>query len=540
LRHSKGLLAFLAITTVLPLVYLTYPLTAYASNITITPTSGTVSTSIHISGNGFSGRLATVYWDSQILLNKIPISETGELTFDLKVPAACKGGHIIKITDDSNWTDSTASAIFAVLPGITLFPDVGLPSTPVMVTGNGFACFEKDIKVTWNKTVLPIAATANQFGAWSTSFDPPEFAKGEYYIGAFSNSTKASEIGEQKFIIGPFAKMEPDSGPVGSAITIDGFGFRTSEDGITITWDNKIYVCNLVAGVKGTFNKTLNIPPATQGHHLVGVYGSDFTPKGIIPTMDFNITPNVQLLPASGNRGTRVTVNGTGFSKGETINLSYEGSILNTNVVTDDQGSFSIDFTVPPSADKENKITAAGTAGNSAEALFIVDKVTPPAPTLISPQSGTKLEAFDSAGAVFLGTAKQLIGIISFRNSGEGLGGPHITFDWSNINIQGKTTYTLEIDNNSNSSSPALIRKGLVASEYTLSKDDVLNVGSYSWRVMAVDDIGNEGLWSDAGQFEVIPMSNQVFIASMVIPLVFIGVLVGLAILTWQRYKSKR
>jgi len=541
LAHSKVLLALLAIIIVLPFIFMASPVPVHASNISIGPASGTISTSIHINGNGFSGRLATIYWDNQIILSKVPISETGELTFDLQVPPACKGSHTIKITDDSNWTSSTASATFTVLPGITIFPRIGWPYTSITVTGNGFACFEKDIKVTWDKTVLPISAAANQFGIWSINFEAPESAKGEYYISAFSSSTDASEIGEQKFIVGPFAKMQPSSGPVRTEITIEGFGFRTSEDGITITWDNQIILCNLIAGTNGVFDTTLNIPPATQGLHLVGVFGSDFTPKGIIPDMDFNVVPNIQLQPPSGNKGTRVSVNGTGFIKGEAVTLSFEGTSLNINIVADDKGSFSIGFDAPQSAVKENKVKAIGTTGNSAETLFIIDKVTPPAPSLVSPTQGAELEVFDSVGDVFLGTTKQLIRIISFRNSEQRKLGPSdIKFDWSDIKVQGKTTYTLEIANGNDFLSPAVLKKELVDSEYTLSRDDILTIGSYTWRVMAVDDIGNEGLWSDADEFEVIPMSNQVLIMSLVIPLVSIGVMVGLATITWRRYKARR
>ena len=540
MAHSKVLLAFLAIIIVLPFLFLASPVPVRASNITIAPTSGTVSTSVHVSGDGFSGRLATIYWDNQIILSKVPISETGELTFDLQVPPACKGSHTIKITDDSNWTSSTASATFTVLPGITIFPRIGWPYTSITVIGNGFACFEKDIKVTWDKTVLPISATANHLGVWSVNFDAPEPAKGEYYISAFSSSTDASEIGEHKFIVGPFAKMQPSSGPVGTEITIEGFGFRTSEDGITITWDNQIILCNLIAGTNGVFDTTLNIPPATQGHHLVGVFGSDFTPKGIIPDMDFNVVPDIQLQPPSGNKGTRVTANGTGFIKGEAVTLSFEGTSLNINIVADDKGSFSINFEAPQSAVKENKVKAIGTTGNSAETLFIIDKVTPPAPSLVSPTQGAELEVFDSVGDVFLGTTKQLIRIISFRNSEQRKLGPSdIKFDWSDINVQGKTTYTLEIANGNDFLSPAVLKKELVDSEYTLSRDDILTIGSYTWRVMAVDDIGNEGLWSDADEFEVIPMTTQVLIMSLVIPLVFIGAMVGLAIIAWRRYKAR-
>jgi len=541
LASSKVLLVFLAIIIVLPFIFMASPVPVHASNISIGPASGTISTSIHINGNGFSGRLATIYWDNQIILSKVPISETGELTFDLQVPPACKGSHTIKITDDSNWTSSTASATFTVLPGITIFPRIGWPYTSITVTGNGFACFEKDIKVTWDKTVLPISAAANQFGIWSINFEAPESAKGEYYISAFSSSTDASEIGEHKFIVGPFAKMQPSSGPVRTEITIEGFGFRTSEDGITITWDNQIILCNLIAGTNGVFDTTLNIPPATQGLHLVGVFGSDFTPKGIIPDMDFNVVPNIQLQPPSGNKGTRVSVNGTGFIKGEAVTLRFEGTSLNINIVADDKGSFSIGFDAPQSAVKENKVKAIGTTGNSAETLFIIDKVTPPAPSLVSPTQGAELEVFDSVGDVFLGTTKQLIRIISFRNSEQRKLGPSdIKFDWSDIKVQGKTTYTLEIANGNDFLSPAVLKKELVDSEYTLSRDDILTIGSYTWRVMAVDDIGNEGLWSDADEFEVIPMSNQVLIMSLVIPLVSIGVMVGLATITWRRYKARR
>jgi hypothetical protein len=541
LASSKVLCALLAIIIVLPFLFLASPVPVHASNITISPASGTVSTYVHVSGDGFSGRLATVYWDNHNLLSKVPISETGELTFDFQVPTVCRGSHTIKITDDSNWTGSTASATFTVLPGIEIFPHIGRAYTSITVTGNGFACFEKDIKVTWDKTALPISAAANYLGVWSVNFDALETAKGEYYISAFSSSTDASEIGEHKFIIGPFAKMQPSSGPVGTEITIEGFGFRTHEDGITFTWDNQIFLVNLIAGTDGVLNATLNIPPTTQGHHLLGLFGSDFTPKGVIPDMDFNVIPNIQLEPPSGNKGTKVIVNGTGFGNSEAISLSFEGTNLNINIIADGRGSFNTSFMAPQSAAKENKVNATGAAGNTAEAVFIIDKVTPPAPSLISPTQGTKLAVFDSVGDVFLGTAKQLIKLISFQNSDKRvLGTPDVTFDWSDIKVQGKTTYTLEITNGNDLSSPTVLKKGLVDSEYTLSGGDTVTVGSYTWRVMAVDDIGNEGLWSDAAEFEVIPMSTQVLIMSLVIPLAFIGAMVGLAIIAWRRYKARR
>jgi len=494
---------------------------------------------VHVSGDGFAGRLATVYWDKQVIVTKVPIADTGELAFDLQIPTACKGSHTITVTDDSHWSNSTASDTFTVLPGIELFPRIGQIYSTITVIGSGFSCFEKDIKVTWNKTVLPISGTANDLGVWSVNFDVPAPTKGEYFISSFSSSTDASEIGDHQFIVAPFAKMQPSSGPVGTEITIEGFGFRTSEDGITITLDNQIILCNLIAGTDGVLHTSLNIPPTTQGHHLIGVFGSDFTPKGLIPDMDFNVLPNIQLQPPSGNKGTKVTVNGTGFIKSETITLSYEGTDLNSNTVADDKGSFSTNFVAPQSATKENKVKATGTTGISAESVFIMDKVTPPAPVLVSPQRGAKLVLFGSVVDVFLGTAKELLGMISFQNSNKrGLEPPRVSFNWSDGQVQGKTMYTLEIVNINNSSSAAVLKKGLINSEYDLSRDDAITLGSYSWRVRAVDDIGNEGLWSEANTFEVIPMSNSVLILSLLIPLVFIGGMAVLCIIIWRRHKA--
>lgn len=540
LIHSRLLFTFLAITIVIPATLLTYPTPTYASNISITPAAGIVGTTVHIDGNGFSGRLGTVSWDNQTTLTKIPINDAGELSFDFKIPTDYKGSHIIKITDDSNWTNSTASSAITILPSISIFPSASRSYSLITVIGNGFSRLEKDIKITWDKTVLPVSATANLLGAWSVTLEPPP-DKGEYYISAFSSSTDASEIGEHKFIAGPFATMQPNSGPVGTEISIEAYGFRASEDGVTITLDNQIILCNLIAGTDGVLHTTLNIPPATQGHHLVGVFGSDFTPKGVIPAMDFNVVPNIELSPASGNKGTKVTINGTGFVKGELISLNFEGTSLNTNAIADDNGSFTSSFISPQSAVKENKVRAKGTNNNSAETLFVIEQVTPPAPTLIFPGQGDELHAFDSTGAVFLGAATQLFQMASFQDSKQpGISLSNVKFNWSDSNTQGEITYTLEIANGSDFSSPAISKSGLRESEYTLSKNDKLTIGSHSWRVVAEDNMGNQGTWSTPQEFEVIPMSNQVLIMALVILFVFIGAVASLGTILWRRHRSRR
>jgi hypothetical protein len=540
--HSKVLSLFLALTFTLLLILLVSPAPVYAVSISVTPTAGTVGTSIQINGNGFSGRLATIHWDDQIVLSKIPISETGELTCNLKVPSAPRGDHVIKITDDSNWTESTASTIFTVLPGIKTPPSVG-QNANVIVTGNGFADSEKGIRITWDGTVLPTASTtANNLGTWSINFKVPETNRGEHFISAFSNLTATSEIGEHRIIVAPFAKVWPTSGPVGTKIAIDGFGFRTGEDGITITWDGEIILCNLVGGPDGSWSATLNIPPDTKGHHIIGVYGSSFTPKGIVPDTDFEIVPHIGLQPTSGNKGTKVIVNGSGFVNNEAITLNFEDNSLNVKTVADNTGSFSAVFLVPQSTLKNNRIQAIGSAASSAEAIFITEKIAPPTPTLLAPQQGAKLENFNSVGDVFLEPVKLLVGIATFGDSRQyGFGSPIATFDWSDTEVAGgKVNYTLQISYGDDFSSQVLLKKNLVDSEYTLSQNEISTNGLYSWRVKAVDDIGNESQWSEVWKFDLIRLSNQTLILSIIIPILVIAVILAVGILTWRKHKTTR
>jgi len=533
------ILRLLAIVFFITFLFLWPAIPVHASNIAITPTSGATASIVHISGYGFSGHEATIYWDRQATLNNIPISERGELNYDYQVPTDAKGAHTIKITDDSNWDAGIATATFTILPAISIFPTIGRPYASIIVTGTGFGRLEKDIKITMDKSVLPTPISANYMGTWSANIDAPGPNKGEHFISAFSASTTAAEVGDHKFIAGPFASINPTSGPVGSEISIDGCGFRTSEDGITITWDNQIIFMNFIAGFDGILHTTFTVPATTQGHHLVGLFGSDFTPKGVIPDMYFNVVPNIELQPASGNKGTKVTVNGTGFAKGETINLSFEGNSLNIDASTDDHGSFTTNFLAPQSANTENKVKAQGTTGSSSEAIFVIQRVTPPAPTLVYPEPGSTVAAFNSTGAVFIGAAKQLFRVLSFSSNGRvPMGLSDETFQWSNDNNKGNKTYCLQIANNGDFSSPILSKEGLTSTEYTLSDGEVLSIGKHSWRVRAVDEIGNEGSWSEARQFTVISMSAGILIMSLTIPLLFIGVAIAVGIVIWRRHQA--
>lgn len=214
---------------------------------------------------------------------------------------------------------------------------------------------------------------------------------------------------------------------------------------------------------------------------------------------------------------------------------------LDIKATAGNEGSFSAAFEVPQSKVQDNNVKATGNMGDSAEATFITEKIAPAAPKLLSPKQGAKLEMFPSAGDVFLETAKRLIGIIALRNSRQqSFGAARTTFDWTDIDDLGNVSYTLQIARDGDFSSPALAKEGLADSEYTLSKEDSLARDIYSWRVKAVDDIGNESPWSEAQEFELGSISTRVLVISLAIPVFLIAAIVAIVILTWRVQRIKR
>ena len=70
------------------------------------------------------------------------------------------------------------------------------------------------------------------------------------------------------------------------------------------------------------------------------------------------------------------------------------------------------------------------------------------------------------------------------------------SLDWSDVSAASAVTYHLQIDNNSDYSSPLLTKVGLTSSQYALTTGEALAPGVWYWRVRAVDGAGNASAWN--------------------------------------------
>lgn len=329
-----------------------------------------------------------------------------------------------------------------------------------------------------------------------------------------------------------------------------------NEDGITITWDNVIIATNIRAEVDGSIlldgairtkntgshdnvaRQAIYVPQCPAGQHVLGVYGSSFTPKGVLPDTIFNVVPALSVDPASAYEGKEITISGTGFSVSEPVTLNFDKSTLSQDIITDNKGSFSFKTTVPVSPITEHMMSANGSMGTSVQTEFtsIATKTSPVSPSLQYPSDSSTIAIFNSAGKAIVSTFKYLFGVFSY------LGGSFTAplnvsaiFDWSDIENAEDGKYILQIAPEGDFSTPTITREITQDSEYTLTPDDLITKGNYSWRVQAVDKNGNAGPWSETSTFTVISMPTRVIaLTSITLVLIVAAIILGLIFIFWR------
>jgi hypothetical protein len=495
-----------------------------ATTIALKPTSGAVGSHIALTGDGFIGKLATIFWDDKKLVQNVPVSKDGLINYVFDVPSTTRGTHVLKVTDDSNWTTINASLNFSVTPSITTEPLWGKPGNHITIFGSGFAPSEDGIVAEWDgKDLLRAPLTADRTGSWNTMFDVPNIAKGEYTISAYGAISKAQEVPVVLFTIGPYCTATPLSGPVGTKVTLNGKGFRSGEDGVTFTWDGPIIDTNFTAQPNGTFSWPITVPPSVKGKHTIGIYGSSFTPKHIVPDIEFEVTPSISLSFSSLIGSKDVTVSGYGYNAGESVAITYDKINTGATTTTDDNGSFSITFQAPFSPGKDHTVTATGSKGAVAQQTYTVTMTIPPTPQLLGPGSGAKIQTYNSVVDVIFSIFKNVGGLFESSDSSQ-KDSVLATLTWKIDGDATGVTYTLQIARTADFSNEVLLKDDIATTSFDLYKSNLLSAGTYYWRVKASGDVGGVSPWSNSWNFDVITASSLVMTLSVAILLLVLAI----------------
>ncbi len=91
--------------------------------------------------------------------------------------------------------------------------------------------------------------------------------------------------------------------------------------------------------------------------------------------------------------------------------------------------------------------------------------------------------------------------LLSPENGGSTTNTP--SFDWNDVEDVSDVYYTLQISTDEYFENIAFEEKNIIGSSYIMKEDEALSMGTYYWRVRAVDGVNNSGEWSETWSFAV-------------------------------------
>jgi hypothetical protein len=236
-------------------------------------------------------------------------------------------------------------------------------------------------------------------GGGSVTFTVPDTSGGDHTV-TVDNPT-GTQVLSMIFSVLPSIGISSDSGVVGDSVTIGGKGFAVAESSIIVTYDGTNMKTGIVAGNTGSWETTFSLPASAKGSHTVDASGKT-TKASDVPDVTVTISPKISMTPVSGNVGTSVNINGTGFGKDEgSIQVIYDTTNAKTGLSADSKGSWNVVFVIPNSTKGGHTIDASGAstkADDVPDLTFIVSSA-----VTVKPASGYVGDAITVAGCGFGG-----------------------------------------------------------------------------------------------------------------------------------------
>jgi hypothetical protein len=536
--------------------------TVTARQITITPTSGYVGSTVTVSGSGFNpSSTVTIYFDTTAIRTVAATASGSFSGATFTVPESYRGTHTIKGKDAGG---DSLDVTFTTLQKTTVSQTSGVVGDQVTLDGTGFTG-TSNITFYWDNTLLSASATTNANGSFTNNtFTIPSSSRGSHTIKAQDANGNYATI---PFTIGQKITFAPTSGTVGAEVTVSGNGFEANED-ITITFAGTVVTtspASITTNSEGSFSASFNVPASASGTHEVKA--SDGTNED---GQAFAVSATASISQTGGYVGDEVTFSGSGFQAQKPIIVTFYNEDVAT-ASTDIYGNLSLSFTVPPLA-AGTYLVEVSDGINTKEAYFEIrtSASISPVTSAASPgHVGTDITVsgigFIAGRTVTISYDGTQVATATVNTDGTfsatfkaavSTGGEHsviatdgtITqqlaflmestppstvypqlplmdsklekwrFDWCGdatdltkevTDLSLPITYTLQVATEEDFSLGSLVleKTGLTESEYTIIKEERLKSVSketpYYWRVKAIDAASNESQWSGTGSFYV-------------------------------------
>jgi hypothetical protein len=222
---------------------------------------------------------------------------------------------------------------------MSLSPSNGPIGQPVIVSGQGFAA-NSQIIATFDGSQIPFSFTTDGSGniASGAIFTVPQGSgAGIKTVSIIDN--KFNYASANFTVTTSTINVTPQSGPVGTTITVTGSNF-IDNSAIAINFNGNSAATNpstLTTTATGDFSATFVVPPVPAGNKTV------FANNGVnSANTNFAVTPSITITPARGVNGTQVSIIGQGFAAQSSLLVTFDGIQVSTsgNAFSDATGSF--------------------------------------------------------------------------------------------------------------------------------------------------------------------------------------------------------
>ena len=379
--------------------------------LTISPTTGPIDTTVGITGKGFlaSSPVSVTYDGAKVTtLSSLTSGADGSINTSFKIPASASGNHVIEVSDgtstlDANFTTSSISAI-----NVTSGP-VG---TSVTANGSGFKN-KGNITFTYNNAQI-WTTTADTHGSFTTTFNIPEASTGAHSL-VISDQTNTQTF---TFSVTPTTDpLNPNSGYIGTSITISGTGYGASKT-ITVTYDSNpvTLTTGSTTGANGTFSVSFKAPVSNGGNHTI-IVTDGTTTQNFTFAMDSTPPPVPTLsLPLASTKLAKIpTLSWTAVTDpdGVTYTLQISKDASFNTLILEKTGLTSPTYTLNTQIPQE-KLKSASTKAPYYWRVKAIDGAsntsawTTPQPFLVG------LALADYAGYIILGVIAIMLGALGF------------------------------------------------------------------------------------------------------------------------------
>ncbi|MEK7812283.1 MAG: hypothetical protein AAB296_00855, partial [Candidatus Desantisbacteria bacterium] len=314
--------------------------TIVSNIVQVTPSRGSVGTIVNVLGTGYeNSELIKVDFGTTASITTTTSSVYGMVSISFTIDTQVSGTTtVVVIGLQSNESSGSSFIISGNIVSIT--PTRATVGTVVSLLGNGYGADEV-VDINFGKTLPITTITTGIDGLFSTIFTVDVQKCGTTTMSAIGRISKES-VTMGINIYSNIWQVSPNTGPVGTIITVSGNGFDQLEV-VRVDFGISRSMCEPVTSQNGSWTVVFTVNTQVSGNIAIIAEGADSGQKA---SSVFVIAGKVFVTPNSGTIGRVVRVYGEGFSKREWVKVDFGITPSVANVLTTTNGTFSTTFTI--------------------------------------------------------------------------------------------------------------------------------------------------------------------------------------------------